>query len=148
MAGDQAPRVELTADVVAAYVRNNPVPVGELPLLIERVNAALVGLNQGDAVQAAEKPTPAVPIKKSITPAYIISLEDGQKFKSLKRALSARYGMTPDEYRAKWDLPRDYPMVAPNYSAARSELAKKTGFGRKPKEQPAPKRRGRKPKLA
>ncbi|CDX38561.1 Putative MucR family transcriptional regulatory protein y4pD (fragment) [Mesorhizobium sp. SOD10] len=122
--------IELTAEVVSAYVSNNPVPVGDLPALIDRVHGALKSAGSG----AAEKPealTPAVPIRKSVTPDYIISLEDGKKFKSLKRHLSVHYGLTPDEYRAKWGLPADYPMVAPNYAAARSSLAKSMGLGRK-----------------
>ncbi|MDX8503097.1 MucR family transcriptional regulator [Mesorhizobium sp. VK4C] len=122
--------IELTAEVVSAYVSNNPVPVGDLPALIDRVHGALKSAGGG----AAEKPealTPAVPIRKSVTPDYIISLEDGKKFKSLKRHLSVHYGLTPDEYRAKWGLPADYPMVAPNYAAARSSLAKSMGLGRK-----------------
>ncbi|OHV76173.1 MucR family transcriptional regulator [Mesorhizobium sp. ORS 3428] len=122
--------IELTAEVVSAYVSNNPVPVGDLPALIDRVHGALKSAGSG----AAEKPealTPAVPIRKSVTPDYIISLEDGKKFKSLKRHLSVHYGLTPDEYRAKWGLPADYLMVAPNYAAARSSLAKSMGLGRK-----------------
>jgi predicted transcriptional regulator len=135
-------QIELTADVVAAYVKNNPVPVSELPALIASVAASLNGLVNGGAAPAEEPQKPAVPIKKSVTPDYIISLEDGQKFKSLKRPLMSRYGMTPDEYRAKWNLPSDYPMVAPAYSSARSALAKSLGLGRKPTEKP--KGRGRK----
>jgi predicted transcriptional regulator len=125
-------QIELTADVVAAYVKNNPVPVSALPDLIASVAASLNGLISGAApAEIVEPQNPAVPIKKSVTPDYIISLEDGKQFKSLKRHLSA-HGMTPDEYRAKWKLPSDYPMVAPNYAAARSEIAKAIGLGRKP----------------
>ncbi|RWG13194.1 MAG: MucR family transcriptional regulator [Mesorhizobium sp.] len=136
--------IELTADVVSAYVSNNPVPVGELPALIDRVHAALKG-TVGGPVEKPEELKPAVPIRKSVTPDYIISLEDGKKFKSLKRHLSTHYGLTPDEYRAKWGLPADYPMVAPNYAAARSALAKTMGLGRKPGEaqQAAPAKRTR-----
>ncbi|WP_292277874.1 MucR family transcriptional regulator [Mesorhizobium sp.] len=123
--------IELTADVVSAYVSNNPVPVGELPALIDHVHAALKG-TIGGPVAKPEELKPAVPVRKSVTPDYIISLEDGKKFKSLKRHLSTHYGLTPDEYRAKWGLPADYPMVAPNYAAARSALAKTMGLGRKP----------------
>ncbi|BCG97997.1 MucR family transcriptional regulator [Mesorhizobium sp. 131-2-1] len=137
--------IELTADVVSAYVSNNPVPVSELPALISQIYAALNGM-AGDA--ASEKPEPlkpAVPIKKSVTPDYIIRLEDGKRFKSLKRHLATHYGLTPDDYRAKWRRPADYPMVAPNYAAARSVLAKSMGLGRKAKEQtPVPGRDGRK----
>ncbi|RUX13809.1 MucR family transcriptional regulator [Mesorhizobium sp. M2A.F.Ca.ET.042.01.1.1] len=123
--------IELTADVVSAYVSNNPVPVGELPGLIDQVHAALKG-TIGGPVAKPEARLPAVPVRKSVTPDYIISLEDGKKFKSLKRHLATHYGLTPDEYRAKWGLPADYPMVAPNYAAARSALAKTMGLGRKP----------------
>ncbi|MER9791723.1 MucR family transcriptional regulator [Mesorhizobium sp. M0213] len=138
--------IELTADVVSAYVSNNPVPVGELPALIGQVHAALKGTTGGVVSERPEVLKPAVPIKKSVTPDYIISLEDGKKFKSLKRHLSTHYGLTPDEYRAKWGLPADYPMVAPNYAAARSALAKTMGLGRKPKEpeKPTPAKRPRK----
>jgi predicted transcriptional regulator len=135
-------QIELTAEVVSAYVSNNPIPVSDLPKLIADVYAALGLINGAAPAEESEAQKPAVPIKKSVTPDYIISLEDGTKFKSLKRPLMARYGMTPDEYRAKWNLPRDYPMVAPNYAAARSALAKTMGLGRKPAEKP--KGRGRK----
>ncbi|WP_192258198.1 MucR family transcriptional regulator [Mesorhizobium caraganae] len=140
--------IELTADVVSAYVSNNPVPVGDLPALIGQVHAALKGTAGSVSAEEPLVVKPAVPIKKSVTPDYIISLEDGKKFKSLKRHLSTHYGLTPDEYRAKWGLPADYPMVAPNYAAARSALAKTMGLGRKPKEPetpaPAPAKRTRK----
>lgn len=142
--------IELTADVVSAYVSNNSVPAGELPALIGEVHAALKGTASDAAPGKPEALKPAVPIKKSVTPDYIISLEDGKKFKSLKRHLSTHYGLTPDEYRAKWGLPADYPMVAPNYAAARSALAKTMGLGRKPKEpeKPAPAKRARKKAVA
>ncbi|MER8401157.1 MucR family transcriptional regulator [Mesorhizobium sp. M0317] len=130
--------IELTADVVSAYVSNNPVPVGDLPALIGQVHAALKGTAGSVSAAEPEALKPAVPIKKSVTPDYIISLEDGKKFKSLKRHLSTQHGLTPDEYRAKWGLPADYPMVAPNYAATRSALAKTMGLGRKPKEPEAP----------
>ncbi|ESY78541.1 MucR family transcriptional regulator [Mesorhizobium sp. LNHC220B00] len=130
--------IELTADVVSAYVSNNPVPVGDLPALIGQVHAALKGAAGSVSAAEPEALKPAVPIKKSVTPDYIISLEDGKKFKSLKRHLSTQHGLTPDEYRAKWGLPADYPMVAPNYAATRSALAKTMGLGRKPKEPEAP----------
>ncbi|MGB3536775.1 MAG: MucR family transcriptional regulator [Mesorhizobium sp.] len=139
-------RLELTADIVSAYVSNNPVPTTDLPSLIADVNAALVGL--GQPAEQAPVLTPAVNPKKSVFPDYIVSLEDGRKFKSLRRHLGL-LGMTPDEYRSKWGLPRDYPMVSPNYTATRSALAKKLGLGRRPKVQPepvAPVKRGRKPK--
>lgn len=124
--------VELTTDLVSAYVSNNPVPLADLPSLIEQVHQALSNLETGVKTSPPEeKPVPAVPIKKSITPDYLICLENGKKFKSLKRHLSSQHGMTPDEYRAKWNLPVDYPMVAPGYAAARSQLAKEMGLGRK-----------------
>ncbi len=140
---------ELVAEIVAAFVSHNSLPVAELPGLIVSVDAALRGL-VGRATIAAEaqKPTPAVPIKKSITADYLICLDDGMKFQSLKRHLRT-LGMTPDEYRVKWGLASDYPMVTANYAAKRSELAKGMGLGqvrkataaksvRKPKAAPAP----------
>ncbi|MUT24806.1 MucR family transcriptional regulator [Mesorhizobium japonicum] len=138
--------IELTAHVVSAYVSNNPVPVGELPGLIDQIHIALKGSAGGAAPEKSEPLNPAVPIRKSVTPDYIVSLEDGKKFKSLKRHLATHYGLTPAEYRAKWGLPADYPMVAPNYAAARSALAKTMGLGRKPKEPgtPTPAKRARK----
>jgi predicted transcriptional regulator len=121
--------VALAADIVAAFVSNNSVAATELPSMIQSVYRALTEASSGAKPQeAAPPPTPAVPIKKSVTPDYIISLEDGHKYKSLKRHLSTR-GMTPDDYRAKWGLPRDYPMVAASYSAQRSQLAKSLGLG-------------------
>ena len=125
--------VELTADIVAAYVGNHVVPVTELPGLIADVHAALNNTTQpAAAVEApvvAEKPKPPVPVKKSVQNDYIICLEDGKKFKSLKRHLMTHYNLTPEEYREKWGLDPSYPMVAPNYAAARSQLAKKMGLG-------------------
>jgi predicted transcriptional regulator len=123
--------IELTADIVSAYVSNNPVPVASLPDLIASVNSSLA--NIGQPVEP-EKPAqePAVNPKRSVFPDYIICLENGKKFKSLKRHLGVHYGLTPDEYRQKWGLARDYPMVAPNYAAQRSALAKSSGLGRKP----------------
>ena len=123
---------ELTAEVVSAYVSNNSVPMNELPQLIAQVHDAL-GSTEGaqTSQQPAEKPKPAVPIKKSVTDDYIICLEDGKQFKSLKRHLSSKYDMTPEEYRQRWGLPHDYPMVAPAYAAARSKLAREMGLGRK-----------------
>lgn len=126
---------ELTADIVSAYVSNNTVRPEDLPSLIAGVRAALEQAPIGKAEAASEPQTPAVPIKKSVTPDYIISLENGQKFKSLKRHLQTTYGMAPDEYRAKWGLPRDYPMVAPNYAKTRSDLARSIGLGRKASDQ-------------
>ena len=136
----------LTADVVAAFVGNNSVPATELPDLIAKVHAALLHLSMPTPVVVEEVLKPAVPVKKSVTPEFIICLEDGLKFKSLKRHLRTKYNMTPEEYRAKWGLPNDYPMVAPSYAEARSNLAKKMGLGQQRKKPvvPAPKTRGRK----
>ncbi|MCF3638610.1 MucR family transcriptional regulator [Rhizobium sp. TRM95111] len=129
--------VELTADIVAAYVSNHVVPVGELSGLISDVHSALQNTSKPAAVvevaAPSEKPKPPVPIRKSVQNDYIICLEDGQKFKSLKRHLMTHYGMTPEEYREKWDLPADYPMVAPAYAEARSRLAKEMGLGQRRK---------------
>ncbi|WP_457938380.1 MucR family transcriptional regulator [Mesorhizobium sp. 10J20-29] len=125
--------LSLTAEVVMAYVSNNPLPSAELTDLIASVHTSLVSLARNEATASnAEPQKPAVPIKKSVTPDFIISLEDGKKFKSLKRHLQTKYGLTPAEYREKWNLPSDYPMVAPNYSQERSQLAKNLGLGRKP----------------
>ena len=135
--------IELTADIISAYVANNPVPVGELPSLIAQVHQALSGLKSVASTSSEEAPKPAVNPKRSVHSDYIVCLEDGKKFKSLKRHLATHHGITPDEYRAKWNLPADYPMVAPGYSAARSALAKEMGLGRK-QGTPAPVKRGRK----
>ncbi|AWN40892.1 MucR family transcriptional regulator [Methylobacterium durans] len=121
--------IELAADIVSAFVSNNSVPVTELPGLIASVHSTLGRLSNGPTEEKVEPPQPAVSVKRSITPDFIVCLEDGKKFKSLKRHLRTRYDMTPDEYRQKWNLPVDYPMVAPNYAAARSELAKSMGLG-------------------
>ena len=122
--------IVLTADIVSAYVSNNSVPAGELPALIGDVHAALNRVIGGAAPAApVEAPKPAVAVKKSITPEYLVCLEDGKKFKSLKRHLRTQYNMSPEQYREKWNLPADYPMVAPSYAEARSQLAKKMGLG-------------------
>jgi predicted transcriptional regulator len=121
--------IELAADIVSAYVSNNSVPLGDLPSLINDVHSALARVGNGQVEVAAEAPKPAIPVKKSVTPDFIICLEDGKKFKSLKRHLRTQYNMTPEQYREKWGLPPDYPMVAPNYAKARSELAKEMGLG-------------------
>lgn len=125
--------IELTADVVSAYVSNNPVPVGELPNLIADIHAALGRVGTQVEQPVVEKQKPAVNPKRSVQDDYIICLEDGKKFKSLKRHLMTHYDLTPEQYREKWSLDANYPMVAPNYAAARSKLAKKMGLGRKPK---------------
>src|SRR6187399_1397606 len=128
---DKAEVIEMTADIVSAYVGNNSVSTADLPALIQSVHRALAGIAGGPEVVEPAPKEPAVPLKKSITPDYLICLEDGRKFKSLKRHLRTKYNMSPDEYRAKWGLPKDYPMVAPNYAATRSGLAKAAGLGRK-----------------
>jgi predicted transcriptional regulator len=127
---DKASCIQLTANIVSAYVSNNTISSGEIPALISQVYSALMRVTAGAAVAGPAEPLkPFIPIKRSITPAYLVCLEDGKKFKSLKRHLRTQYQMTPDEYRAKWNLPADYPMVAPNYAAARSQLAKQMGLG-------------------
>jgi predicted transcriptional regulator len=127
----QSKYVDLTADIVSAYVTKNAVQVADLPALIASVHSALSKTAQGSMGQPHEELHPAVPIKKSITPDFLISLEDGKRYKSLKRHLRTSYNLTPDQYRAKWGLPSDYPMVAPNYAKARSALAKTMGLGQK-----------------
>ncbi|HTG38877.1 MucR family transcriptional regulator [Sphingomonas sp.] len=122
--------VTLTADIVAAHVSNNSVAVSDLPLLIQNVHGALVGLG-GATPEPEVKQEPAVSIRASIKPDYIVCLEDGKKLKMLKRHLMTHYQMTPEQYRAKWNLPADYPMVAPNYAEQRRSLAKKIGLGTK-----------------
>ena len=122
--------IELAADIVSAYVSNNSVAVHDLPALIGDVHAALVRVGGGAPAPAApENLRPAVPVKKSVASDYIVCLEDGKKFKSLKRHLRTQYNMSPEDYREKWGLPPDYPMVAPNYAQARSQLAKEMGLG-------------------
>jgi predicted transcriptional regulator len=122
--------LKFASDIVAAYVANNPIPVSDIPGMIRSIHATLGGLSGGVPVEGPNSQKPAIPVKKSITPEYIICLEDGKKLKMLKRYLRSRYSLTPEEYRAKWGLPADYPMVAPNYAAQRSEFAKKIGLGR------------------
>jgi predicted transcriptional regulator len=126
----------LVADIVAAHVGNNSVAVSDVPLLIQNVHGALAGLAGPAAPAAPAKQEPAVSVRASVKPDYIVCLEDGKKLKMLKRHLMTHYQMTPDDYRAKWDLPKDYPMVAPNYAAQRRDLAKKIGLGRKPGARP------------
>ena len=121
--------IELSADIVSAYVSNNSVPASELPILLSSIYAALTKTVQARSPEPQAELTPAVPVKKSVTSDAIICLEDGKKFKSLKRHLRTTYDMTPEQYRAKWGLPPDYPMVAPNYAKARSELARTMGLG-------------------
>ncbi len=121
--------VDMTASIVSAYVSANQINPQDLPSLIRTVHSVLREVAGGVQVSVEPSQEPAVAVKKSITPEYIICLEDGKKFKSLKRHLRTRYSMTPEEYRAKWGLPHDYPMVAPNYAKARSDLAKRMGLG-------------------
>ena len=123
--------VELTSDIVSAYVSNNTVVASDVPALINDVCEALAKAAQKSTQPIKEELKPAVPIRKSITPDHIVCLEDGKKFKSLKRHLRTHYDLSPEEYREKWGLPHDYPMVAPNYAAARSALAKKMGLGQR-----------------
>lgn len=128
--------IELTASIVSAYVGNNPVPAAELPALINQVHGALTRVSSNGVVAASAEQAPAKPavsVKKSITAEYLVCLEDGKRFKSLKRHLRTQYGMTPEQYREKWGLPADYPMVAPNYAVARSQLAKQMGLGQQRK---------------
>ena len=121
--------VELTAEIASAYVSNNTVAVGDLPSVISEIHQALVRASSNSAPIEREELKPAISVKKSVHADFIICLEDGKKFKSLKRHLRTHYNLSPEEYREKWGLPHDYPMVAPNYAAARSDLAKKMGLG-------------------
>lgn len=121
--------IALTADIVSAYVSNNSVSANDIPGLISQVHSALMRVSGGPNDAQPEPLKPAISVKKSITPDYLVCLEDGKKFKSLKRHLRTQYNMTPEAYREKWGLPPDYPMVAPNYAAARSQLAKQMGLG-------------------
>jgi len=149
--------LRMTTEVAAAYFSNNTLPSLQLPEVIKTIHDSLTALRGGDGVAPAEPPTPAVPIKKSVTPDYIVCLEDGRKLKMLKRHLRTAFNMTPEDYRRRWSLPADYPMVAPTYAAKRSALAKKIGLGRtdagegrpaaasrRPARVAAPKRRSRK----
>ena len=124
-----ASTIELMADIVAAYVSNNPIAPSEVTQLMADVHYALLRVAGGHVDGPNEAPKPAIAVKKSVTPEYIVCLEDGKKFKSLKRHLRTQYNMSPEDYREKWGLPPDYPMVAPNYAQARSQLAKKMGLG-------------------
>jgi predicted transcriptional regulator len=129
---DERTNIQLAAEIAAAYISNNSVRSSELPGLIGDIHEALQRFSSGEAAAAeSEKLTPAVPIKKSVMPDYVICLEDGRKFKSMKRHLRIAYNLTPDQYRAKWGLPSDYPMVAPAYAKSRSALAHQMGLGQK-----------------
>lgn len=138
--------LRMAVDVVAAYVSKNPLPAGQIPEVLQTVYASLTQLDPQTPDVKPEAPRPAVPVKKSVTPDYIVCLEDGKKLKMLKRHLRTTYNMTPDEYRAKWSLPADYPMVAPNYAAQRSDFAKKIGLGRKTNEEVVEEKRSRRPR--
>ncbi|HYE00037.1 MAG TPA: MucR family transcriptional regulator [Alphaproteobacteria bacterium] len=122
--------LRMTADIVSAYLGKNTLPAQQIPDVVNTVYGSLIGLTSTPVAAQPEPLKPAVPIKKSVTPEYIVCLEDGKKLKMLKRHLRTNYNMTPDEYRVKWGLPPDYPMVAPNYAAQRSDFAKKIGLGR------------------
>lgn len=121
--------LQLTAEIVASHVSNNTVALGDVPQLIKQVYDSLSGLGSETPRRSTERPQPAVAVRKSVTPEYIVCLEDGKKLKMLKRHLKAAYNMTPEQYRERWGLPSDYPMVAPNYAAQRRDLAKKIGLG-------------------
>lgn len=133
--------LEAACKIVAAYVRNNHLAPLELPAVIKNIHMALGTLSPGQLGETSAPQKPAVAVRKSVTPDYIICLEDGKRLKMLKRYLRTRYGMSPEEYRAKWGLPADYPLVAPNYAARRSEFAKKIGLGRRPPAPPKRKKR-------
>jgi predicted transcriptional regulator len=140
--------LEMAAEIVSAYVGKNLVPPDQLPDLIRQVHGALNTVGSAAPEAPVEKPPPAVPIRRSIQPDHLVCLEDGRKFKSLKRHLRTKYDLTPEQYRAKWGLPKDYPMVAPDYAAARSQLAKTMGLGQGGRKaaSPPPKRGARKAK--
>lgn len=131
--------MNIVANIVSTFVSRHKIEPTELAAFINRIYDTVTGLEASDGAAPADAGTPAVPIKKSVTPDYLICLEDGKRFKSLKRHLATHYSLTPEQYREKWGLPADYPMVAPNYAARRSQLAKKIGLGRKPE---ARRRRG------
>ncbi len=137
MSDTQANYIELAADIVSAYVSNNSVPASELGALINDVHSALLRVTNVPAPPVVEPLKPAVSARRSVHDDYIICMEDGKKFKSLKRHLRTQYNMTPEQYREKWGLPADYPMVAPNYAKARSQLAKEMGLGQKRRRAPA-----------
>lgn len=130
--------IELSAEIVSAYVSKNSVPAADLPSLLNSIHAALTKTVQGQKEEPKAELVPAVSVRKSVTPDAIICLEDGKSFKSLKRHLRTTYDLTPEQYRAKWNLPADYPMVAPNYAKARSELAKTMGLGQQRRKKVAP----------
>lgn len=131
--------IEMTADIVAAYVAANLVAAADLPTLIQSIHKAITGISSGGAEEPVLAQTPAVSIRKSLQPDHLVCLEDGRKFKSLKRHLRTKFNMSPEEYRAKWGLPKEYPMVAPDYAAARSALARAAGLGQGGRQAAKPK---------
>lgn len=134
--------LDAACKIIAAYVRNNHLAPSDLPQVIKNIHATLGGLSAGLQSDMPTPQKPAVSVRKSVTPDYIVCLEDGKKLKMLKRYLRTRYGMSPEDYRAKWGLPADYPLVAPNYAARRSEFAKKIGLGRRSPSPPKRRKRG------
>lgn len=144
MSEEKSATIEMAADIVAAYVSNNSVSQGDLASLIQTIYKAILEISTGTPAEAAPIQAPAVSVRRSITPDHLICLEDGLKFKSLKRHLRTKYNMTPEEYRAKWGLPKDYSMVAPNYAAARSAMAKASGLGQGGRQAAKPARRAKK----
>ena len=144
MSEEKSARIEMAADIVAAYVSNNSVSQADLPSLIQAIYKSINDIGAGVAAEAIPPQTPAVSIKKSITPEYLVCLEDGRQFKSLKRHLRTKFNMSPEEYRAKWGLPKSYPMVAPAYAEARSRLAKQSGLGQGGRQPAKPAGRSRK----
>lgn len=144
MSDEKSAKIEMAADIVAAYVSNNSVSQGDLPGLIQSIYKTIADIGTETATEAAPAQTPAVSIRKSITPEHLICLEDGRQFKSLKRHLRTKFNMSPEEYRAKWGLPKTYPMVAPAYAEARSRLAKESGLGQGGRQATKPAGRGRK----
>lgn len=143
MSEEKSAKIEMAADIVAAYVSNNSVSQGDLPSLIQSIYKTIAEIGTGVPAETAPAQSPAVPIRRSITPDFVVCLEDGLKFKSLKRHLRTKYNMTPEEYRVKWGLPKDYSMVAPNYAAARSALARASGLGQGGRQAAKPKPTGR-----
>jgi predicted transcriptional regulator len=143
MSEEKSAKIEMTADIVAAYVSNNSVSQGDLPSLIQAIYKTINEIGTGVPAEAAPAQAPAVSIRRSITPDHLVCLEDGLKFKSLKRHLRTKFGMSPEEYRAKWGLPNDYPMVSPAYAASRSALAKASGLGQVGRQAAKPKPAGR-----
>ena len=133
--------LEHSCAIVAAYLGHNPLPAVEIPAVLRSVHGTLLGLSGSAPAEFGTSQKPAVPIKKSVTPDYIVCLEDGKKLKMLKRYLRGRYGLSPDAYRAKWGLPADYPLVAPNYAQQRSQFAKKIGLGRTSKRKATARRK-------